>query len=91
MGSRFVAGYHDPSDLLTFYVPPPGQQPAYVQQLRAKNINVVVPFAPVIIPGVLADPIQAHVDGQEIDQRIQDMVSFGSDGTSPNDRLVPTQ
>jgi hypothetical protein len=69
-------------------VPPPGLQPAYVQQLQAKNINVVVPFAPLYVPGVLANPVQAHSGGQEQDQRIQDMVSFGSDGTSPNDHLV---
>jgi hypothetical protein len=87
-GSRAVVAYHDPSDLLTFYVPPPGLQPAYVQQLQAKNINVVVPFAPLYVPGVLANPVQAHSGGQEQDQRIQDMVSFGSDGTSPNDHLV---
>ena len=90
-GSRAVVAYHDPSDLLTFYVPPPGLQPAYVQQLQAKDINVVVPFAPVYVPGVLADPVQAHSSGQETDQRIQDMIAYGSNGTSPNDHVVPMQ
>jgi hypothetical protein len=87
---RSVVAYHDPSDLLTFYTKhgTTGRLP-YETRLNTETINVVAPFAPLIIPGILADPVQAHTAGQETDARIQDMVAFGSSGVEPNHTLVP--
>jgi len=87
----YVVGYHDPSDLLTFYLfhPPAGAPYSFETQLNTTMINVVAPFAPEIVPFVLADPDQAHVSGQETDRRIQNMVSFGSNGSEPSEALAP--
>jgi hypothetical protein len=86
----YVVGYHDPSDLLSFYVfhPPPGTQYSFEAQLNTKMINVVAPFGPEAIPFALASPVQAHSGGQETDPRIQDMISFGSNGDQPNHGLT---
>jgi len=85
-GPPYIMGYHDPSDLLTFYLPhpPPGARHSFEAQLDARMINVVAPFAQQVIPFVLVNPTEAHTEGQEIDPRIQAMVSFGSDGHQPN-------
>jgi hypothetical protein len=82
----YVVGYHDPSDLLTFYLyhPAPGATHSFELQLDSKMINVVAPYAPEWIPFALADPTQAHTAGQDTDPRIQAMVSFGSNGSEPN-------
>jgi hypothetical protein len=87
---RYVVAYHDPSDLLTFYNQhrTTGRLP-YETRLNTNTINVVAPFAPLIIPGILADPVHAHAAGQETDARIQDMVAFGSNGEEPNHTFVP--
>jgi hypothetical protein len=82
----YIVAYHDPSDILTFYVPhaPVGAPLSFETLLNARMINVVAPFATQVIPFVLAAPDEAHVKGQEVDPRIQDMVSFGSNGREPN-------
>jgi hypothetical protein len=87
----YIVGYHDPSDLLTFYMYHPGADAthSFEHQMQSQMISVVAPYAPEAIPFVLADPWQAHSQGQETDPRIQDMVSFGSDGNVPNKSLVP--
>jgi hypothetical protein len=87
----YVVGYHDPSDLLTFYLyhPAEGATYSFESQLDTRMINVVAPFAQEWVPFALADPDQAHVAGQQQDPRIQDMVSFGSNGFGPNTGLAP--
>ena len=89
--SPYIVGYHDPSDLLTFYLvhPPTGAKYSFESQLNTRMINVVAPFAEEAIPFFLADPLEAHSPGQEVDRRIEDMVSFGSNGCEANKGPAP--
>jgi hypothetical protein len=89
--SPYVVGYHDPSDLLTFYVvhPPKNARYSFESQLNTHVINVVAPFAQEDVPFILADPVQAHAGGQEVDERIENMISFGYNGYEANKGVAP--
>ncbi len=62
---------------------------SFEHKLKTQMISVVAPFGPEWLDFLLADPVQAHAAGQETDQRIENMVSFGSNGEVPNTKLEP--
>jgi hypothetical protein len=72
-GAWQVVAYHDPNDLLSYYT---SDRPGTVGAANAETTNVVVPFAPVWIPFVFANPITAHT-GQAKAPAIMDLLTCG--------------
>lgn len=72
-GAWQVVAYHDPNDLLSYYA---SDKPGTVGTGNSETTNVVVPFAPIWIPLLFADPITAHT-GQPKVPVIMDFMACG--------------
>jgi hypothetical protein len=72
-GAWQVVAYHDPNDLLSYYT---SDKPGTVGTANTETTNVVVPYAPVWIAFLFADPITAHT-GQPKVPAIMDFMACG--------------
>lgn len=72
-GAWQVVAYHDPNDLLSYYT---SDKPGTVGIANTETTNVVVPYAPMWIPFLFADPITAYT-GQAKVPAIMDFMSCG--------------
>jgi hypothetical protein len=72
-GAWQVVAYHDPNDLLSYYT---SDKPGTVGTANTETTNVVVPYAPIWISFLFADPITAHT-GQAKVPAIMDLLACG--------------
>jgi hypothetical protein len=71
--ARHVVAYHEPNDLLTYYV---SDRPGYVGQMNEHTTNVVIPYTHQWVWFLAADPVTAHT-GHPTVPMIMDMVACG--------------
>ena len=74
--ARHVVAYHEPNDLLTYYV---SDRPGYVGPMNEHTTNVVIPYTHQWVWFLAADPVTAHT-GQPNVPMIMDMVACGRKG-----------